>query len=275
MQSPLDLVRIAVVHRADRACPEHLTEHRRVLEEDLALLRKSVEAGGDQGVNRLRDRNLSSEGSVLVEQVAVAQHPHELLGVQRVAAGTLEQQPLRLRRQHRLLQQGGDEPGRVRVGERREADGGVAAQPRAPSCVRLVQLGPCGTDDEERDALRPVGQVLQEREQRRVCPVDVLHGKHQWRLLRHRLQEPPPSREQLLLRGDLARLDPEQGEQPCPQPRQVVGCGQDRIQFRGRNVLRVRLEDSRMGLHDLAQRPERDPLPVRQAAALPPRDQLG
>ena len=88
VQRPLDLVRIAVAHGADRAGPEHLAQHGRVLEEGLALLGERVEAGRDQRVNRLRERHIraTSERAVLVEQVAVTQHPHELLGVQRVAA---------------------------------------------------------------------------------------------------------------------------------------------------------------------------------------------
>jgi hypothetical protein len=55
VQRPLDLVRIAVVHRADRAGPEDLPQHRGVLEKGLALLGERVEAGRNQRVNRLRD----------------------------------------------------------------------------------------------------------------------------------------------------------------------------------------------------------------------------
>ena len=72
------------------------------------------------------------------------------------------------------------------------------------------------------DALRPVGQVLEEAEQRRVGPVDVLHDQHERRALRDRLQEPAPGREQLLLRRRLACVDPEQRQQARAQPRQVV-----------------------------------------------------
>ena len=224
--------------------------------------RAAISAWIDSGAPRDRPR--------LVEEVAVAQHPHELLRVQRVPAGPLEQQLLRLGRQHRLLQQRGHELRGVRVGERREVDRRVVAEPRAPGGVRLVQLGPGGADDEQRDALRPVGEVLEEREQRRVGPVDVLDDQHERSPLRDRLQEPAPGGEQLLLRRRLARVDPEQRQQPRPQPRPVVGLGQHRLQLRGRDLGRVGLEDPGVRLHDLAQRPERDPVPVGQAAALPP-----
>ena len=66
--------------------------------------------------------------------------------------------------------------------------------------MRLVQLRPRGADDEQGDASSPVGQVLEKREQRGIGPVDVLHHQDQRRPLRHRLQEPAPSREQLLVR---------------------------------------------------------------------------
>ena len=61
---------------------------------------------------------LSAQPPVRVEQVAVAQHADELLGVQRVPARPLEQQLLRLGRQHRLLEQRGHELGGIGVGER-------------------------------------------------------------------------------------------------------------------------------------------------------------
>ena len=150
VQRPLDLMWITVVHCADGAGPEHLPQHRRVLEEGLALLGKGVKAGRDQCLDRLGERHVRclSESAALVEEIAVAQHPHELLGIQRVSAGPLEQELLRLRREHRPFQQGGDELGGVGVGKRREVDRCVIAQPCAPGGMRLVQLGPGGTHDE-------------------------------------------------------------------------------------------------------------------------------
>ena len=71
------------------------------------------------------------------------------------------------------------------------------------------------------------------------------------------------------------RLDPEQREQPLAEPRALVAFGKHRVELRRRDVGRVGLEDAGVGLHDLAERPERDALAVREAPALSPGDQVG
>ena len=86
--------------------------------------------------------------------------------------------------------------------------------------------------------------------------------------------EPAPGRERLLARGGLAGVDPEQrraGLEPRPL-RSSSGstCSSFAAACRG-----VRLEDPGMGLDDLTERPERDPIAVGQAAPLPPAHQLG
>ena len=136
--------------------------------------RAAISAWNDSG-----NGTSTPPSAVLVEQLAVAQHAHELLRVQRVPAGALEQQLLRLRRQHRLLQQRRHELGGVGVRKRRQADRRVVAEARAPGGMRLVQLGPRRADDQQRNSLRPVGQMLEEGQQRLVGPVDVLEHEHQ------------------------------------------------------------------------------------------------
>ena len=190
VQRPLDLVRIAVVHRADRAGPEDLAQHRRVLEKRLALLRERVEAGRDQRVDRLRERHIRA---LLSAPCSSSRSRSRSMRTNSSAYSGLP--PARSRRSccvsagsTACSQQGGDELCRVRVRQRREVDRRVVAQPGAPGRMRLVQLGPGGADDEQRDTLRPVGQVLEKREQRRVGPVDVLHHQHQ----RSTLRRPTP-----------------------------------------------------------------------------------
>ena len=68
----------------------------------------------------------------------------------------------------------------------------------------LVQLGPGGAEEEQRHALRPVGQVLEEGEERLVGPVQVLEDEHRLPPLRPRLEHAAPGGERLLLRGGLA-----------------------------------------------------------------------
>ena len=60
--------------------------------------------------------------------------------------------------------------------------------------------------------------------------------------------------------------------QPLARPSPPATASRE---LRGGFVGRVGLEDSGVGLHDLAERPERDAVPVREAAALPPVDELG
>jgi hypothetical protein len=47
-----------------------------------------------------------------------------------------------------------------------------------------------------------------------------------------------------------------------------------RLQLCRSDFGRVRLEDAGLGLHDLSERPKGDPFAVRQAASLPPADEL-
>ena len=65
------------------------------------------------------------------EQVAVLQQAHELLREERVATGALEDRLLQLGRQHRRLEQAGDELAPSLLRERREVDGGRVRRPAA------------------------------------------------------------------------------------------------------------------------------------------------
>jgi hypothetical protein len=90
------------------------------------------------------------------------------------------------------------------------------------------------------------------------------------------LEEASPGREQLLPLCRRRGFDPDERRQPLEQPLPLGLFGRDdRFQFCCGNVGGVGLEDPRLTLDDLAQRPEGDSLPVGQAATLPPRDQLG
>ena len=140
----------------------------------------------------------------------------------------------------------------------------------------LVELRPRRAENEQRHPLGPLGQMLQEREQRLVRPVQVLEHEHARPRRRQPFEEAPPGREQLLPLRRRGRLDPDQRRQPLQQPLPLrLLRGNGRVQLRHRHLGRVGLEDARLRLDDLAQRPERDPLPVGQAAPLPPPRQLG
>ena len=69
----------------------------------------------------------------------------------------------------------------------------------------LLQLRTGGAEHQQRHAFRPVGQMLEEGEQGRVCPVQILEHQHGRPLGGQRLQEAPPCGEGLLLGGGLCR----------------------------------------------------------------------
>ena len=127
----------AISHRGEGARPEDLSEHGGVVEQALELGRKRVEPCGQKRLDRL--------GQICsARRAPVTEHPHELLGVQRVPARALEKRRLRLGGQHRPLEQGRDESRRVLVGQRREPETSRSSVVRLPSraACRRAPVGP-------------------------------------------------------------------------------------------------------------------------------------
>ena len=95
-----------------------------------------------------------------------------------------------------------------------------------------------------------------------------------------RLEEAAPRREGLLAAHRRARRSPTptSGAEPGAEPRPLRFLGEEagehRVELRSCVALVVRLEDPRLGLDDLPERPERDALAVGQAAAVAPRDDV-
>src|SRR5262249_38575182 len=83
----------------------------------------------------------------------------------------------------------------------------------------------------------------------------------------------PPGGERLLLRGRRAARTDEGGEARL-EPGQVgVAVRERALELRLRFLRRVGLEDAALGLDDLPQCPEGDPLPVGKTAPLTPTDE--
>src|SRR5204863_863762 len=135
----------------ERARPENLADHRGILQEAFALRRQGVESRSDQRLNALRE----GDPVAVVAEAAVGNEAHELLRIERVAAGPLENRPLHLLR-HVLLEEPGHELARLPVRERRQVDRVGVPRSRAPRSVLLEQLGPSSAEEEERYALRPL-----------------------------------------------------------------------------------------------------------------------
>ena len=96
---------LRTVDGRERCRPENLADDGCVLEQALLVIGERVESRGDDSLHVLRQLALNL--------AAFREHPHELLGVQRIAAGAREQGGLRLRREYRAVEQCGDQPGRV------------------------------------------------------------------------------------------------------------------------------------------------------------------
>jgi hypothetical protein len=110
---PQDLghrLEIAVAHVCDRAGPEDLADHRCIRQQRLGIRLERVQTGGDQRVHGVREEHLRPAPQLPArafpdEEVPILEQPDELLRVERVAAGTFEDRPLQISRQHRRLQE--------------------------------------------------------------------------------------------------------------------------------------------------------------------------
>jgi hypothetical protein len=253
--------------RRERARPEGFTEDRRVLKERLLVGRQEVEARRDQPLHGLR------QPSVVLESASLHEHARELLRVEGIASRAGEQRLLGLRRQDRALEQLGDEPRGLVVRERREREGEGVRLASTPSGPTLEQLRPCAANDEQRNAGRPVDDVVDEVEKRLVRPVQVLDDQDERALFRERLEKRPPRGERLAaLTGGDVLLGTESHERTKVRTHPLVRSDDRELLFsRGG---RVRLQDPGLRLHDLAESPERDPFAVREAAPLPPEEDL-
>jgi hypothetical protein len=60
------------------------------------------------------------------------------------------------------------------------------------------QLRPSGTDNQDRNAARPVGEVVDEVEQAVVGEMEILEDEHEGTLLCERLEEAPPGGERFV-----------------------------------------------------------------------------
>ena len=225
--------------------------------------------------------SVSGSGSSSVEPCSVVQLD-ELLGVERISACALEQGLLRLGGEHGPAEQSADQLGRLLVGERREAERRRVELAAAPAGPPLEQLGPRRRDDEQRNVRHPVDELVEEVEQALVGPVDVLDDDDERPLFRETLEEAPPGGERLVaaIASQLcfAREAEERAEVRL-DTRLVTRAGERVLdglaELRSDLLRRVLLEDARLRLDDLAERPQRDSVAVGQAAALAPGDELG
>ena len=152
----------------------------------------------------------------------------------------------------------------VVAAERLELDRGRANAAAAPARPDVEQLGPREADDQERRVAHPLGDVLDQLEQRLLGPVDVLEDEHE-RLRVGQLSRPLAGGPGDLLLAALA-LD---GLEHAGGEAEQVG---DRLvraalaELLDRDLERVVVGDARRVLDHLGERPVRDALAVGQRA---------
>ena len=281
-QQPLQLLALETAQRGERLRRERLAQHGCVAEQPSFLGREPVETGSDEGVQRLGDLERVDLAHELVgrtflhEKATVEQHPHRLDGVQRDAFGPFQDLLAQLRRQPR--HQTDEQLLHSLRGERLEVERGEVAVPRAPGRPLLEELGPRQRDHEQRLVARPLEQVLDEVEQRGICPLHVLEGEDRRVRVGQTLEEQAPGCEKVLplLRSAFAEREqlrePGLDEAPLLRIEQVLleRC----LQLLQRHLRPLVLGDPAAPPHHVRQRPVGHALAVREAAAAMPVDRL-
>jgi hypothetical protein len=106
---------------------------------------------------------------------------------------------------------------RAHYGLRRASEQGLKLKARAgPPWALIEKLGTSEAEDQQRHALRPLDDVLDRVEQRRLGPVDVLKDNRDWTIRGQRLKELAVREERLLDAGGQPRVGEARGS-----PRQI------------------------------------------------------
>lgn len=200
--------------------------------------RQELEARCEQRVDRRRHR---------IGRVLVDDHRDKLFEEERVAlCGLGDRLPARV--VEAVAGEVRNQPVGVLGVERLEEDRGrvrLAAAPRRPL---VEQLGPRQAQKQDGRLSRGRRDVVDHVEHRRRAPVDVLEDEDERPFAGDRLEQPPNGARRLLGCGGKVR------------------CAHRGLEDRGVGPIDVSPNVAER-VHDLAQRPERDPLAVRKASS--------
>ena len=256
----------------DRLPAEDAADHGRPLDDRALPRREPVEPSRQQRLDRRRDHG-SPELDVrlpaivpLREQPVVDQHPQHLLDEERIALGRGDDLRTEIPGDV-LAEQVGDEQLALLRAERLEHDRARVGQRSRPRRHRLGELGPSRTQDQDRRAAAESGEVLDQVQERRLGPVDVVEHDDDRVLLREGLEQ-PPHRPRDLLRSPEHVVEP---DRPCQARRDepsLVGVRRQLGQLRACLLASLVVVDSGEALEHDREREVRDPLSVGDAAAL-------
>jgi hypothetical protein len=168
-----------------------------------------------------------------------------------------------------------DQDGPVSGRERRQRDRGGVRQAAAPVRTAFEQVRARHAED-ERGAARPGDDGLDQLEEARVGPVDVLDQREDGTVGRPRLEVPLPGPGDRPARRVGVRAGERVGRQLHADRRQqdpgdaeALLAGEARVQMRARllqdRLVGVAVEDAGVGLEDLGERPVRQPVAVGKA----------
>ena len=174
----------------------------------LGLL-QPVEAGRQQRLDAGRDAQVGQVGGDPVAVAAVQpalldQGGQQLLEEQRVALGGPGDPAGGLLGQGHRAGQGGQQPGRLGVAEGLQQQGGGVQLAPGPAGPVLQELGPGHGHQQDGGAAAVVGHVLDQVEQARLGPVEVVEHHHQRPPAGQELQQPPERPRRLLGRAGAA-----------------------------------------------------------------------
>ena len=237
---------------------------------------ESVEPSGDDALHRARELRGREVGDG-----SIRRHPCELLRVQRVPARADQERRLQLRGQDGAVEEFCEQHRGLLVRQGRERERRRVELPAAPARPTDEELRPRRAHDQEWDVARPVDQLVEEVEEAVVGPVQILEHQHGRAALGECLEEATPGRGPLLhrLRAGVSLLgQPDQGAQVACDPALLVllrdQLGHAPVELVRRLAIGVRLQDARLGLDHLAERPIAHAVSVGQAPALSPGDQV-
>ncbi len=249
-----------------RIAHEHLPDDGSGLDHGSLVPRQPVETGGEERLDRRRhgrplDPARRAPAPVLeADEPLVDEHREQLLDEERVSLGRLDDSCshalVEARASEEMLRDGA----RVLCRERLELDAACSVR-RRPFGHPLDELPPGRADDEKgRVAVRH--DVLDELEQGRLGPVDVVEDEDERPVRSELLEELAGGPRQVLHRERLLR-EPDRRL----HARNHVGVADERAELPARLLGGVFLDDRRGLAHRLSERPERDPVAVREAPA--------
>ena len=173
-----------LAERRDGPGMEHLALDRSALDHRALVGVEPVQARGQEQVDRRRHGDVrqildrSPRTALESEEAVVDQHREHLLDEERVALGGLEDPVTRDLRDVGSPEEVVDELRRIVAGQRLKQDRGRVHLAAAPTGADLEELGPRDAQHQDRGIPRPVREVFDQVEERRLSPVDIVEHDH-------------------------------------------------------------------------------------------------